>query len=205
MKKEKLSQDEDQEILGAEEAKQFRSLAATLNFMRGVQENGESDTEKLERPQESWEILERSWKTRRCGERGRARGRGLGEGSRKEINERRYDDDERNSGEALVENTGDACVEHSRSRKLRGHHGSGRGSRHAIDVNGHGLERASSSLDRAKAIVWTGLGKTRHVELRYLWLQDTTKTGRVKLRRFAGEVNLTDHLTEGKTWREIDE
>ena len=31
--KEELGQDEDEEILGAEEAKQFRSLAATLNYV----------------------------------------------------------------------------------------------------------------------------------------------------------------------------
>ena len=33
MKKQELSQDEDKEVLGAEEAKQFRSLTATLNYM----------------------------------------------------------------------------------------------------------------------------------------------------------------------------
>ena len=73
---------------------------------------------------------------------------GVGEGSRKKTDERMYDDDERNSGEALVENTGGACAEHGRSRTQRGHHGSGKGARDAIDVRGLGLERASSSLDR---------------------------------------------------------
>ena len=106
--KEKLSQDEDEEILGAEEARQYKSLAATLNHMsldrsEGT-ENGRSISEKLERSHESSEVLERSSKgdvadagmgDRRCGERRRARGLGL---SRKKIDERKYDDDERNSG-----------------------------------------------------------------------------------------------------------
>ena len=44
----------------------------------------------------------------------------------------------RNDSEALVVNTGDACVEHGRSRILRDHHGNGRGSRDAIGVKGLG-------------------------------------------------------------------
>ena len=66
MKKEELSHDEDEDILGAEEAKHVRSLAAMLNFMRcamrgegGVQEHGASDAGKLERSQESWEAIGR--------------------------------------------------------------------------------------------------------------------------------------------------
>ena len=43
-----------------------------------------------------------------------------------------------------------------------------------------------------------GLGKTRHVELRLLWLQDVTKSGREIMRRIPGEQNLADHLTKGK-------
>ena len=43
-----------------------------------------------------------------------------------------------------------------------------------------------------------GLGKTRHVELRYLWLQDVTKSGSVKMRRIPGEQNLAHHLTKGE-------
>ena len=48
------------------------------------------------------------------------------------------------------------------------------------------------------------LGKTRHVELRYLWLQDVTKLGRVKMRRIPGEQNLADHLTKGKEEYQIE-
>ena len=32
-----------------------------------------------------------------------------------------------------------------------------------------------------------------------------TKTGRAKIRRVPGTLDLSDHLTKGKTWREIDE
>ena len=49
-----------------------------------------------------------------------------------------------------------------------------------------------------------GLGKTRHVELRYLWLQDVTKSRRVNMRRIPGEQNLADHLTKGKAWYQIE-
>ena len=70
------------------------------------------------RSQESWHIFGTRSKSdvddasigeRRCGGRGRARELKLSEVSRKKIDERRYDDDddERNSVEALVENTGD--------------------------------------------------------------------------------------------------
>ena len=60
--------------------------------------------------------------------------------SAEKINQRKHDD-ERNSGEALVENASDACVEHGRSRIPRRHHGSGRGSGDAIDVKGLGHDR----------------------------------------------------------------
>ena len=44
--------------------------------------------------------------------------------------------------------------------------------------------------------------------LRYSWLLDMTKTGRVNMRRVVGEVpgefNVVDRLTKSKTWREID-
>ena len=49
-----------------------------------------------------------------------------------------------------------------------------------------------------------GLGQTRHVEFRYLWLEDVTKSGRVKMRRIPGEQNLADQLTKGKAWYLIE-
>ena len=57
----------------------------------------------------------------------------------------------------------------------------------------------------AKAIASRrGLGKTRHVELRCLWLQEVTKSGRVKMRRMPGGQNLADYLTKGKAWHQIE-
>ena len=65
--------------------------------------------------------------------------------------------------------------------------------------------RVWTDSNAAKAIASRrGLGKTRHVELRCLWLQDVTKSGRVKMRRIPGEQNLADHLTKGKAWYQIE-
>ena len=44
-----------------------------------------------------------------------------------------------------------------------------------------------------------GLGKVRHVELRYLWVQDVVKEKRLAMRRGDGEKNLADHLTKPKS------
>ena len=140
---------------------------------------------KLEEAQASQRMFERSpegdagdarMPDHQCGERGRARGLGLDKGFQKKIDKRRHDDDERDSGEALVGDEGDTCVEHSRSLILRSRHESSRSSRDAIDVNGIGLERACSESfqrcrsDRIEEEVGKNLG------LRYLWLQDMTKT-----------------------------
>ena len=65
--------------------------------------------------------------------------------------------------------------------------------------------RVWTDSNAAKAIASRrGLGKTRHVELRYLWLQEMTKSGRVKMRRIPGEQNLADHLTKEKAWHQIE-
>ena len=37
------------------------------------------------------------------------------------------------------------------------------------------------------------LGKVRHLELRYLWVQDVVRERRLRIRRVDGEVNLADH------------
>ena len=43
-----------------------------------------------------------------------------------------------------------------------------------------------------------GLGKLRHVELRFLWVQEMVKKGRLKLGKVWGPKNVADHLTKGK-------
>ena len=62
-----------------------------------------------------------------------------------------------------------------------------------------------TNSNAAKAIASRrGLGKTRHVELRYFWLQEVTKSGRVKMRRMPGGQNLADRLTKEKAWHQIE-
>ena len=41
-----------------------------------------------------------------------------------------------------------------------------------------------------------GLGKVRHVEVRYLWLQEIVRSGLVKLVKIKGSVNPADALTK---------
>ena len=50
-----------------------------------------------------------------------------------------------------------------------------------------------------------GLGKMRHVELRYLWVQEAVKRGRVRLEKVRGTDNPADHLTKGKAIWEFRE
>ena len=115
MKEEELCQDEDEEILGAEEAKQFRSLSATFNYMSldrsDVQYAAKEVCKKMANPtRRSWKVLEKAemfeWSPKgdvddagvgecRRGELTSARGLGLGEGSQKKIDERRW-----NNGDA---------------------------------------------------------------------------------------------------------
>ena len=50
-----------------------------------------------------------------------------------------------------------------------------------------------------------GLGKLRHVELKWLWVQDIVKEGRVKLKTVKGNENAADHLTKPKSKVEVEE
>ena len=49
-----------------------------------------------------------------------------------------------------------------------------------------------------------GLGKLRHVELRFLWVQEMIRKGKICLHKVPGEVNVADHLTKGKMWWECE-
>ena len=69
----------------------------------------------------------------------------LGEGTREEIDKRRHDDDQRHSGEALVQNVSDACAQHGGSRVLRSRHWCSGGAWNAVD-DGR-LGHPSASLD----------------------------------------------------------
>ena len=60
-------------------------------------------------------------------------------------------------------------------------------------------ERVWTDSNAAKAIASRrGLGKTRHVELRYLWLQDVTKSGREKIEPNPRRTESGRPLDEGK-------
>ncbi len=43
----------------------------------------------------------------------------------------------------------------------------------------------------------TGLGKVRHLEVRYLWVQEALKGGRLQIRKVAGTDNPADVATKG--------
>ena len=66
--------------------------------------------------------------------------------------------------------------------------------------------RLSTDSSAAKAVAnRRGLGKLRHVELKWLWVQDMVKEGRVKLKTVRGDENVADHLTKPKTRADIEE
>ena len=48
----------------------------------------------------------------------------------------------------------------------------------------------------AKAVAGRrGLGKLRHVELKFLWVQEAVKMQRIKIGKINTEANVADHLT----------
>ena len=85
-------------------------------------------------------------------------------------------------------------------------------------AEGLGLQSLAEELGwKMKVRVWTdssagksvamrrGLGKLRHVELKWLWVQDMVKEGRLEIRKVWGEENVADHLTKPKTRRDIED
>ena len=85
-------------------------------------------------------------------------------------------------------------------------------------AEGLGIQSLAEDLGwKVKVRVWTdssagksvamrrGLGKLRHVELKWLWVQDMVKEGKVEIKKVRGEENVADHLTKPKTRKEIEE
>ena len=85
-------------------------------------------------------------------------------------------------------------------------------------AEGLGLKSLAEDLGwKAEVRLWTdssaakaignrrGLGKLRHVELKWLWVQDVVKEGRVKLKTVKGTENVADHLTKPKSKAEVEE
>ena len=84
-------------------------------------------------------------------------------------------------------------------------------------AEGLGLQALAEDLGwKAEVRLWTdssaakavanrrGLGKLRHVELKWLWVQEMVKEGKVQLKTVKGSENVADHLTKQKTREEIE-
>ncbi len=65
--------------------------------------------------------------------------------------------------------------------------------------------RVCTDSSAAKAVAnRRGLGKLRHVELKWLWMQNMVKEGRIQLKTVRGEENVADHLTKPKSQVEVE-
>ena len=84
-------------------------------------------------------------------------------------------------------------------------------------AEGLGMQALAEDLGwEVKVRVWTdssaakavanrrGLGKLRHVELKWLWMQDMVKEGRIQLKTVRGDENIADHLTKPKNRVEVE-
>ena len=83
-------------------------------------------------------------------------------------------------------------------------------------AEGLGMQALAEDLGwEVKVRVWTdsnaakavanrrGIGKLRHVELKWLWMQDMVKEGRIQLKPVRGDENIADHLTKPKNQVEV--
>ena len=50
-----------------------------------------------------------------------------------------------------------------------------------------------------------GLGRVRHMEIKYLWIQEATKAKRIELQKIDGKLNPADVLTKPKTYVTYEE
>ena len=85
-------------------------------------------------------------------------------------------------------------------------------------AEGLGIESLANDMgyNLKVTVIWTdsntarslasrrGLGKMRHVELRYLWVQDMVKDNRLRVKRVNGVDNPADHLTKPKSGLEME-
>ena len=59
------------------------------------------------------------------------------------------------------------------------------------------MVRISTDSSVAKSFVATrGLGKMRHLEVKFLWLQEIVQMGKVRVEKVSGATNITDALTK---------
>ena len=64
------------------------------------------------------------------------------------------------------------------------------------DKNGGALQVLTDSSACKGICQRTGLGKIRHIDVAYLWLQDMVRRGRVVMKKIPGARNLADLLTK---------
>ena len=50
-----------------------------------------------------------------------------------------------------------------------------------------------------------GLGKIRHMEVKFLWIQEMVKNKRIQIRKIRGDSNPADNLTKPKMFKDLDE
>ena len=226
VKPEEIGQEEDTEMLDASETKRFRSLAAMLNYMSSdrsdVQYAAKEVCTKMANPTRgSWKRLIKAGRYLK-GVENLTWKMGAWQNN-EEVHVDVHVDSNWASGPERKSTSGGmmmingTIVKHSQATRALS---TAEAEYYAVvtgAAEGLGMQSMMADLGVTTQVrVWTdynaaktiasrrGRGKTRHVELRYLWLQEMTKSGRVKMRRIPGEHNLADHLTKGKAWHQIE-
>ena len=79
--------------------------------------------------------------------------------------------------------------------------------RHQVDDEGHGLGRGHQAACRCDCRPGDGespgVGKIRHLEVRYFWLQEMAKSGVIAVRKVNGVLNPADVLTKPMSFSEM--
>ena len=127
--------------------------------------------------------------------------------------------DRKSTSGGMVLMGGVAVKSWSRTQKVRAL-SSGEAEFYAI-VSGvaEGLGMVTLAADlgwRARVLLWTdsnagraicsrkGLGKLRHLETKWLWVQDVVRSGRIRVRKVGGTSNPADILTKPKSGKDMD-
>ena len=63
----------------------------------------------------------------------------------------------------------------------------------------------TDSSGAKSAVSKRGLGKMRHIELKYLWIQEAVQRKRVYMRKIWGKINPADHFTKAQSKKEYEE
>ena len=216
---EEIGLEDDTDTLEGTESKQFSSLSATLHYMNlgqvgraanregDAHEDGEPDTRKLEETEEDSQVFESIG------------GSVVGDASMET-----HDDEvsvdaqiriwtkgpERNSTSGCTMMTNGTVVKHWSRRQAECASstaeaecytvitGAAEGLEAQSMTTEDGLQRSQSDRFRKRS------GKTGSIEVKYSWLHEVTKSGRVNMKRVPGEQHLADQLTEGKSCRDVD-